>query len=145
MKYLENKNFVILCGGRGTRVNAILGDLPKVLVKRNGVEHLQHLINDIRFIISDANIYLATGFGHTQIENFIKTNFINVRLAIEDKPLGTGGAIKFCMDKFNLPEAYVLNGDTIYSDIGSVLEQEQFIRSTVFLSFKRKIGKDLVQ
>ena len=128
---------IILCGGRGTRVNSILGDLPKVLVKRNGIEHLLYLIDDNKSLVADANIYLATGFGHEKIEKFVKNNFINVKLTKERKLLGTGGAIKFCMDKFDLSQAYVLNGDTIYTNMDSVLVRENVNRSTVFLTFKK--------
>lgn len=105
---------LILCGGLGTRLNLHKNGMPKALVKINQkplilyiLENLwKHSINDIR---------LSLGFGADRIVDFIKKEKIDVEYVIEDKKLGTGGALKFAsrdLDDFFL----ALNGDII-SDI----------------------------
>ena len=38
-------NLVILCGGKGTRIGKITKNIPKPIIKINGINFLQHLIN----------------------------------------------------------------------------------------------------
>ncbi len=102
---------LILCGGLGTRLNTHKTGTPKALIEIAGkplllyiLENLwKHNINDIR---------LCLGFGAGKIIEFIKKNNLDIEYILEDKPLGTGGALKFAskdLDDFFM----AINGDII--------------------------------
>lgn len=67
---------MILCGGRGRRLENAYPDLPKPLVPLNGKPILQHVIE---FYIAKGlnNFVLCTGFNSEAIETFVSTNRFN--------------------------------------------------------------------
>jgi NDP-sugar pyrophosphorylase family protein len=134
---MKSLSFIILCGGSGTRVKDLLGDLPKVLTPRGGKPHLLYSYFQIKSCFPGAKIYLATGFGGEKIANFVNKEDLEVIISHERKPVGTGGAVLKCMRENMLTEAVVINGDTIYSALPSIDEIKALQKETVFLSFKK--------
>ena len=47
MSTLDNCDFLILCGGKGTRLHSTLPGVPKLLVQINGKPLIQYLINHL--------------------------------------------------------------------------------------------------
>jgi len=104
---------LILAGGFGTRLKEVISDRPKVMAPVNGKPFLEYIIQLLR----------RNGFGEIVISlgylgDYIKayfgdgTNFgVKVEYAVEDFPLGTGGALKNAEKLFNEP-FLVVNGDT---------------------------------
>jgi D-glycero-alpha-D-manno-heptose 1-phosphate guanylyltransferase len=107
---------IILAGGFGTRLQTVVQDIPKSLAPISGkpflfwlITYLQHQgINSFTF---------SLGYLHQQIEYFLKTEFpkLNYTCVIEEKPLGTGGAIKLALEKTIREDILILNGDTFFN------------------------------
>lgn len=108
---------LILAGGLGTRLRNTIGDVPKVMVPIGGKPFLSYLIDQLReqgFV----QLCIAVGYQSRVITRYFKDGKdfgVNIIYSIEDKLLGTGGAIKKATRKLS-DEFLVVNGDT-YLDI----------------------------
>lgn len=106
---------VILSGGKGTRLKQVSKNVPKPLIKLDGVPFLKYQINYLsQFPFQE--IILLCGYKQKKFENFadnIKQKKIPIKVIYEDKILGTGGAIinakKYLDDIF-----FLCNGDTFF-------------------------------
>ncbi len=104
---------IILCGGFGTRLRSITGDsTPKCMVKgmfRPGTRDIPWLEIVIRQLktqgITDITLAL-----HYKAEVFTEWFGDKLKYKIEKDPLGTGGAIRNCIE--GTEPVLVMNGDT---------------------------------
>lgn len=115
---------IILCGGMGTRLGALTHKTPKPLIEVAGRPFLAHVLDKLCIPEIDGFI-LATGFHAEQVVNVISMTWQgrSVHYSVEDKPLGTGGALRLAMQNFDLDIALVVNGDTLFDcDLGSIIE-----------------------
>jgi len=108
-------NNLILAGGLGTRLQSVLKMCPKPMAPVGGRPFLEFLILQLRkWGMQD--IILCTGYLGNQIKEYFgdgKTWGIRIRYSEEDKPLGTGGAIKLA-SRFIEEECFlVMNGDSL--------------------------------
>lgn len=113
---------VIIAGGKGTRLG--LKDIPKPMVKLNGKPLLEHqILLAKRYGIKD--IYILSGHLSKIIIDYFQDGSswgVNIKHIVEDKPLGTAGALKQLENE--LKEKFlVFYGDTIMD-----LNLEKFIR-----------------
>lgn len=147
---------IILAGGKGTRLPHSAKDKPKCLVEVNGKSILQHQL-DFLAMHGLTDIRLSLGFRAEQVIKYLKQQnlFIDpvrsksplatadplladrtsngVDYVIEDKPLGTGGAIKFASHGLK-DDFMVLNGD-----IFANADLKGFIRHHKELKRQKKI------
>lgn len=130
---------VILCGGYGTRIADIEPNLPKSLIKVSDGAIIDYII--YRLIEGGIkNIILALGFRAEQIVKYIKRNHseVKIKFVIEKEELGTGGAVRQVLSKFEDETYLVLNGDTFVNyDIAAfwcfhVKSQSKFSVLSVF-------------
>lgn len=131
---------IILAGGFGTRLKSISGDTPKPMVKVGGSPFLYILMKNLEKQ-GCKNIIISTHYNSDFIiDSILKDNPVrcNVDFAIEEKPLGTGGAIKFASNKISSDKFIVLNGDT-YNNI-KYLEFLDYSRKTDILISAVKIA-----
>lgn len=115
---------IILAGGLGTRLRGVLPDLPKCLAPVGERSFLEIQIERLRRADIE-DFVLSLGYmAETVIEAL--TSFENsekIRFAVEPEALGTGGALAFIMDHFELQDAIVANGDTIVTgDLSPILQ-----------------------
>jgi NDP-sugar pyrophosphorylase family protein len=106
---------IILCGGFGTRLRAVVADRPKALVTVAGRPFLEWLILSLRQRHGIQRVILATGHLGAQIEaHFGPAGWCGVAIEYsrDDKPLGTGGAFRMAVGRIESPRVLVLNGDT---------------------------------
>ena len=107
---------IILAGGLGTRLRAVLPDTPKCLAPVGDTPFLFLLIDSLRRRgIED--IVLALGYKADSVIDALR-NFDpkkQIRSVTESSPLGTGGAMLQAMRKTGLTQAIVLNGDTFFN------------------------------
>ena len=107
----KNHQALILCGGKGKRFQTVSEKIPKSLAKVSGKPILKWLIQDLHnFNIK--KIILATGHLSEQIESFSRSLNFDLLVSKEDKPLGTGGAIKNAEKYLESENFLVLNGDS---------------------------------
>lgn len=108
---------VILAGGKGTRLRPVTANLPKPLIpvaNRPLVSHqLRHLAaSGVR------DVTLALGYNADQFE-VIRDEAdelgLHLRVYTEPKPLGTGGALRWCADQGAFDDRPLLwmNGDVV--------------------------------
>lgn len=115
---------IIIAGGLGTRLRPLTYRRPKPLVpvaNRPFLEYQvallkQHGIDDIVF---------ATNYMAEQIEAHFGDGSrfgVRMRYALEETPLGTGGAIRNAADLFHNETVVVFNGDVLTDfDLGAVV------------------------
>jgi D-glycero-alpha-D-manno-heptose 1-phosphate guanylyltransferase len=108
---------IILAGGQGTRLRAIVSDLPKPMADIAGRPFLWWLMT--RLNRQDVGrVIFSLGYRSESIQNYFGTRFegIQISYAIEKEPLGTGGAMKYALEQASESQVLVLNGDT-YADV----------------------------
>jgi len=107
---------IILAGGIGTRLQCALKDVPKPMADINGKPFLCYLLD---YLLSQniTRVLLSVGYRHEIIRDYFGSQYkdMDVRYVIEDKPLGTGGALKKALMIAEGEEFIVLNGDTIFN------------------------------
>jgi D-glycero-alpha-D-manno-heptose-7-phosphate kinase len=104
---------LILAGGFGTRLKEVISDRPKVMAPINGKPFLEYIIQLLRRN-GFKEIVISTGYLGDYIKSYFGdgTNFgVKIEYAVEDFPLGTGGALKNAQGYFKEPFLMV-NGDT---------------------------------
>jgi NDP-sugar pyrophosphorylase family protein len=109
---LAEIDVVILCGGLGTRLRTVSKDLPKIMMPFAGRPFIDILIESIlpfgvrRFI-------LCVGHLKEKVQAHFRENDYDVIFYEEQKPLGTGGAVKKAISLVKCPSFLVMNGDSI--------------------------------
>ena len=109
---------VILAGGKGTRLRAVTGDLPKPMVPVAGRPILERLV--LHLVGSGVtDITLAVGYRAEVIEqHFGDGGAFGCRIDYlrEQEPLGTGGPLRSLLDSGpGVHPVIVLNGDLVTS------------------------------
>ncbi len=104
---------VVLAGGLGTRLRAVVSDVPKPLAPVAGRPFLAWLLDRLA-MQGMRRVVLATGHMAERVEAAIGMRWAGMEIAysVEDKPLGTGGALKLALSKLAGDAVHVLNGDT---------------------------------
>ena len=122
------KTALILAGGFGTRLQSIVKDVPKPMAPINGIPFLDYQL----FYLKQqgiSQVILSVGHLFEAIQQRYQTNFngLEIKYAIEDSPLGTGGAIRgLTMAAFDL-EKSVFIATSAFIDLGI-----DFSRSVVY-------------
>ncbi|MDR2355790.1 MAG: nucleotidyltransferase family protein [Clostridiales Family XIII bacterium] len=111
---------IILAGGRGTRLQSAVPDLPKPLAPIAGAPFLSYLLKYLERCKITCFV-LSVGYGSEAIIRSFGDAFngIPILYAPEDTPLGTGGAIRRALSECAESSVFVLNGD---SYLGADLE-----------------------
>jgi D-glycero-alpha-D-manno-heptose 1-phosphate guanylyltransferase len=117
---------IILAGGLGTRLRSVTNK-PKCLATINNRPFLEY---SFEYLISGGikRVILSLGFKSDLIESHFGDRYKTLDLVyvVEEKRLGTGGAIKnamkFCLEE----EILILNGDSMFSVTLSNLYQQHF-------------------
>ena len=106
---------IILAGGLGTRLQAVVPDLPKPMAPIGHVPFLEILLT---FLKSKKfkRIIISVGYMAKKITSYFGTSFLGMELVyeVEDFPSGTGGAIKSSMNHCACDYVFIFNGDTYF-------------------------------
>tara|TARA_Y100000992_G_scaffold211534_1_gene145444 strand:- start:60 stop:770 length:711 start_codon:yes stop_codon:yes gene_type:complete len=72
--FKNNLSVIILCGGKGERLRPLTKNTPKPLVKIGSKTILEYIIE---YLINNkiSNIYIATGYKHKLINEFLKKKY----------------------------------------------------------------------
>ncbi len=104
---------IILAGGKGTRLQSVVSDVPKPMADIAGRPFLSYQIDHlIRHGVS--RLILSVGYKSESIIEYFQNSYkgVSIIYAIENQPLGTGGAIRFALSKCKTDNILVVNGDT---------------------------------
>ena len=104
------------------------------------------LVNVIKYLKSYkiTNVIFATGYKSHEVRDYFGEKYffgVEVSYAEEKIALGTGGAIRNCLDKMKYDYALVLNGDTLFEANLYKLE-ENFLRLNADMSIACKEVND---
>ncbi|MHB1945377.1 MAG: nucleotidyltransferase family protein [Metallibacterium sp.] len=104
---------IILAGGRGTRLQGVVSDVPKPLAPVQGRPFLAWLL-DLLAQQGMRRVVLATGYKAERVQAVVGEDWRGMRIdyAVESTPLGTGGAIVHALRLIEGEDTFVLNGDT---------------------------------
>ena len=104
---------IVLAGGLGTRLAARLNGIPKPMAAVGGRPFLEILLGQLQRA-GCTRAVLAVGHLHEAIQGHFGASFHGMRVdyAVEDYPLGTGGAIRNALTLAEDESVVVLNGDT---------------------------------
>jgi D-glycero-alpha-D-manno-heptose 1-phosphate guanylyltransferase len=114
----------ILAGGLGTRLRSVVSDKPKVLAEVCGRAFIEYLLDQL----ADAGIrevVVCSGYMGEKLEERLGDRYksLNISYSREDKPLGTGGALRLALPCLKSDTVLVMNGDSyIDVDIGEYAE-----------------------
>lgn len=112
----------------GTRLREVITDVPKPMAPVNGKPFLYYLFKWIKQYPVD-KLVLSAGYKSERIVEYFGNSIFNIPLeyVVEGKPLGTGGAVKYALQKTKGRNILILNGDTYFP-----------INLNKFLSFHNK-------
>ncbi len=129
---------IILAGGFGTRLKGVINDIPKPMAPIGDEPFLSYIL---RFLEKNGikRVVLAVGYKHNVISDFYGNRFGSMTLhyAIENDPLGTGGAIQNALKMCIRDTQFLVNGDTFFDLDFNVLHSE-FTRTCASLCFALK-------
>jgi D-glycero-alpha-D-manno-heptose 1-phosphate guanylyltransferase len=113
---------IILAGGLGTRLQPVVGEVPKCLAPVFGRPFLSYLLDSSKKQGITKFIF-ALGHKSDQIESFVKKSLPDGSyiFSIEEEPLGTGGALYKACGLAAGPNVIVLNADTFFGILYSNL------------------------
>lgn len=135
---------LILVGGLGTRLRTIVSDRPKPMAMIGNVTFLDILVNSLA-TKGVKDFVMLTGYKAEMIEDHFLARprgDSTLRISREDRPLGTGGAVKNAED-FASDPSLVVNGDTFFDvDIDRLWRYHKEKKGDVTLSL---IGMDDVR
>ncbi len=127
---------IILAGGFGTRLRSRLTDLPKAMAPIAGRPFLEFLLD--RLVAAGASrVILSVGHLRQIILDRIPLDYrgIQIKFAIEQSPLGTGGAIRHAMREVQEPSVLVMNGDTYVDvDLAGMVKKHRIERSIMTIA-----------
>jgi len=109
------KTAIILAGGFGTRLRAVIQDVPKPMAPVRGKPFLAYQVHYLQEAGIERVIF-STGYLSEQIERYFTEHPspLQFRFSHEESPLGTGGGIRKAMQLTEDKDVLVLNGDSFF-------------------------------
>jgi NDP-sugar pyrophosphorylase family protein len=112
---LASIDVLVLAGGLGTRIRAVLGEVPKLLAPIDGRPYLAYLLDWLaRF--GARRVVLGLGHQAAPVLEYLKrtpSRSMAIVPVVEPKPLGTAGALRFARRELATDPVMVMNGDSL--------------------------------
>jgi len=124
---------LILAGGLGTRLQPLTKSIPKSMIPVLGKPFLEHELEMLSHH-GIKNIVLSVGYLGEHIKDYFgdgSKKGLNIKYSLEEKPLGTGGAIKLAYNLL-MDEFFVVYGDSYL-----LIDYQEFY---AFFKASKKIG-----
>lgn len=135
---------IILSGGKGTRLQSVIKDIPKTMADVNGTPFLETTLQWLNsFNIN--KVILAVGYKKEYIKKYFGNNYKNINLIYseEEEPLGTGGAIKKALKECVDDNVIVMNGDVFARvDLNKMYEKHLSLGSVMTIAVKEMTNFD---
>jgi len=132
---------ILLVGGRGTRLSPITDEIPKPMLPIAGLPVTEHQLLAAKKA-GVKTLVLATSYLSEVFTPYFGDGSrwgLDVRYAVEETPLGTGGAIKNAAAALNITAGsdepiVIFNGDVLSShDLGKQIQEHVANRADVTL------------
>ncbi len=130
---------IILAGGMGTRLQKVVQDVPKPMAPVSGKPFLFYILKWLEKY-GFKKVIISAGYKADVIIKYFGDSFdgISIDYALEEKPLGTGGAVRFALGKISGNESLILNGDTWFPiDLNNFHSFHKETGSTFSIALKR--------
>ncbi len=130
---------VMLAGGFGTRLQTVVSDVPKPMAPINGKPFLTYVLHYLKEY-GIRHIVLSVGHLHEVVKDYFGLEWegLKISYAIENEPLGTGGAIKFAFEKILGNQAFVVNGDTLFDvDLAKLSASHNKSKAEISIALRR--------
>lgn len=108
---------IILAGGLGTRLRAVVPDLPKPMAPINGRPFMEHQL-DYWIGQGITRFVLSVGYRADAIMGHFASQYkgAKIQYVVEEVPLGTGGGAVLAAGRLSREHPFlVLNGDTYFA------------------------------
>jgi len=118
----QQTSLILLAGGKGTRLQAVVSDVPKPLAPVGGRPFLEWQLRYwARYGATD--VILSAGHLAEVVDRFAAGRD-GVRVVREPEPMGTGGAIRYCARQVRLSDPFlVANADSlVIADLAGFLD-----------------------
>jgi len=130
---------IILAGGFGTRLQAVVKDIPKSMALINDRPFLEYLLD---YLLKQGvhRAVLSVGYKREVIQSHFKNLYRTMELdyAIEEEPLGTGGGIRLSFWRIRGDRAVVMNGDSLFRiDLKSFEREHLSKKADVSLALRK--------
>jgi D-glycero-alpha-D-manno-heptose 1-phosphate guanylyltransferase len=132
---------IILAGGFGTRLRTAIADVPKPMAPIGDKPFLAYLLDYLKEQ-GITQVVLSVHYLREQIQAYFQSEYrgMAVRYAVEEEPLGTGGAILHSMKMLDkTAPVFVLNGDTFLKLDYQGLYQQHSVNSPLITMALRKV------
>ena len=93
---MDHLRVIIPAAGKGTRLQAISGDLPKAMFCVGEQPMLEIVLENTSFV-DEKDTYIVVGFGKEKIMDHFQNRYHYVE---QKEQLGTGHAVMVCADEF---------------------------------------------
>ena len=110
---------IILCGGKGERLNSLTADCPKGMIQIEGRPILEYQIEWLKKHGVN-HIIFACGYLHEHIQDYFgdgKRFGLEIDYSVEEQLLGRGGAIKKAWGKIKSDERIIVTNGDIYTEM----------------------------
>ena len=111
---LKDTDVVVLAGGRGTRVASVLKNKPKILAPLGKRLFIDLLLNWLEYYGAKRIIFSLGFLSESIIRHLesIKSKSIEFKIVVEERPMGTAGAIRNVRNQIETDPILVVNGDS---------------------------------
>ena len=116
---------IILAGGLGSRLRSEVSELPKSMAPIDGRPFLEYQLDGL-MSQGIEEVILSVGYKSNHIIDHFGSRYgsLIISYSTEDKPLGTGGAVKKALENIEDNYIFILNGDSIFQVDLKDMEQE---------------------
>lgn len=116
---------IVLAGGMGTRLRQVVADVPKPMALIAGRPFLEILLEALARK-GFSRVILSLGYMAEKISGHFGAQFagLDITYVVEERPLGTGGAIRLALEACTQDHVFVFNGDTYLELEVDLLEQQ---------------------
>lgn len=124
---LSGIDVVVLAGGLGTRIQAVLGDTPKLLAPVGDQTYLDLLLDWLQRFGAQ-RVILSLGHLADKIVTYVEAHprdGLEIITVTEPEPMGTAGALRFVRSQVKSDIALIMNGDSwIDADLAALCEAQ---------------------
>ena len=107
---------IIMAGGKGTRISSIASDIPKPMIKVEGIPVLEREINSLSLQGFKDITITVSHLGNQIMEHFGdgRRYGVNISYYFEETPLGNAGALFKMRHMLGYEPFLLLNADAIF-------------------------------